>query len=390
MDASRLDCTLPMPLIDDCEMVLDEIRRGHGLLLKLRDLTDEFPLNASAAGSWIVCVRDLVDEVLGSLTEALYMLTSTKPSEETQLFGFMSSHGSRTNPTCGRNDRKRLTGGKRTRRYLQYETKLTKKPHEDDGYVWNKYGQKKIFGARHRRCYYKCSQKTDQCCPATKQVQRSNDEPSMFVVTYIGKHCCQPTIYLSADESTAHDRTSDRPFSITYRKSVNPNYPPMTDSAHHPFPFTNALLENSKNDDPSMFAVTYIRKHCCQPTIYLSADESTAQGRPSDHPFSISFGKSVNPNYPPVTDSALPFTNTLLQHSKNRPAIPQNDIVVYPTEDLKFESPESCWGNGSNICSLNTAAGDNLFGDADGFDFKSFLSQNEDLELLLFNSSCRD
>jgi len=145
----------------------------------------------------------------------------------------------------------------------------------------------------------------------------------MFVVTYIGKHCCQQTIYLSADDdesSTVHDHSSNRPFSITFGKSiVNSNYhplPPMSESAHRPFPFTKKLPQQLK-----------------KPTV------------PQNNAIDV--------------------------------AVPE---VICPT-DLMFENPESSWENDSNY-SLDK----NLFDDVDDFDFKSFWAENEDLELLL-NSS---
>lgn len=41
------------------------------------------------------------------------------------------------------------------------------------------------------RAYYRCTHKS-QGCPATKQVQRSDDDPAVFEVIYRGKHTCVP------------------------------------------------------------------------------------------------------------------------------------------------------------------------------------------------------
>lgn len=62
----------------------------------------------------------------------------------------------------------------------------------DDGYSWRKYGQKDILGAKHPRGYYKCTYRQLQGCLATKQVQRSNDDPNIFNMTYHGSHTCHP------------------------------------------------------------------------------------------------------------------------------------------------------------------------------------------------------
>ncbi|XP_021289025.1 probable WRKY transcription factor 30 [Herrania umbratica] len=60
----------------------------------------------------------------------------------------------------------------------------------DDGFSWRKYGQKDILGAKHPRGYYRCTHRNVQGCLATKQVQRSDDDPTIFEITYRGRHTC--------------------------------------------------------------------------------------------------------------------------------------------------------------------------------------------------------
>ncbi|KAJ8536857.1 hypothetical protein K7X08_035258 [Anisodus acutangulus] len=60
----------------------------------------------------------------------------------------------------------------------------------DDGFSWRKYGQKDILGAKHPRGYYRCTLRHVQGCLATKQVQRSDEDPTIFEVTYRGRHTC--------------------------------------------------------------------------------------------------------------------------------------------------------------------------------------------------------
>ncbi|XP_057818124.1 probable WRKY transcription factor 48 [Cryptomeria japonica] len=60
----------------------------------------------------------------------------------------------------------------------------------DDGHTWRKYGQKDILGAQYPRSYYRCTHKNDLGCQATKQVQRADDDPSVFEITYRGPHTC--------------------------------------------------------------------------------------------------------------------------------------------------------------------------------------------------------
>uniref|UniRef100_A0ACD5Y387 Uncharacterized protein n=1 Tax=Avena sativa TaxID=4498 RepID=A0ACD5Y387_AVESA len=61
---------------------------------------------------------------------------------------------------------------------------------EDDGCSWRKYGQKDILGSPHPRGYYRCTYRKSQGCAATKQVQRAEEDPSLYDVIYNGEHTC--------------------------------------------------------------------------------------------------------------------------------------------------------------------------------------------------------
>ncbi|KAM7511907.1 hypothetical protein LguiB_010782 [Lonicera macranthoides] len=60
----------------------------------------------------------------------------------------------------------------------------------DDGHSWRKYGQKDILGANFPRAYYRCAHRHTQGCLATKQVQKSNEDPSIIEISYKGRHTC--------------------------------------------------------------------------------------------------------------------------------------------------------------------------------------------------------
>ncbi|KAK6250651.1 WRKY domain - like 10 [Theobroma cacao] len=55
-----------------------------------------------------------------------------------------------------------------------------------DPWAWRKYGQKPIKGSPYPRNYYRCS--SSKGCAARKQVERSNFDPNIFIVTYTGDH----------------------------------------------------------------------------------------------------------------------------------------------------------------------------------------------------------
>nr|AZU90767.1 WRKY transcription factor 20 [Siraitia grosvenorii] len=60
----------------------------------------------------------------------------------------------------------------------------------DDGFTWRKYGQKEILGSRFPRGYFRCTHQKLYHCPAKKHVQRLDDDPYTFEVTYRGDHTC--------------------------------------------------------------------------------------------------------------------------------------------------------------------------------------------------------
>ncbi|XP_024156586.1 disease resistance-like protein DSC2 isoform X2 [Rosa chinensis] len=60
----------------------------------------------------------------------------------------------------------------------------------DDGFTWRKYGQKEIMGCRFPRAYYRCNHRNSYNCPATKQVQRLDNDHLTFEVINRGDHTC--------------------------------------------------------------------------------------------------------------------------------------------------------------------------------------------------------
>ncbi|OIT03551.1 PREDICTED: WRKY transcription factor 55 [Nicotiana attenuata] len=60
----------------------------------------------------------------------------------------------------------------------------------EDGYTWRKYGQKEILGSRFPRAYYRCTHQKLYNCLAKKQVQRLDNDPYVFEVTYRSQHTC--------------------------------------------------------------------------------------------------------------------------------------------------------------------------------------------------------
>uniref|UniRef100_A0A0C9S9Q1 TSA: Wollemia nobilis Ref_Wollemi_Transcript_7171_2278 transcribed RNA sequence n=1 Tax=Wollemia nobilis TaxID=56998 RepID=A0A0C9S9Q1_9CONI len=107
---------------------------------------------------------------------------------ESILFSASASPGSKERREISR---KRKSLPRRTIRIPANNSEPGNDVPPDDGYTWRKYGQKDILGAQHPRSYYRCTHKNDLGCQATKQVQRADDDPSFFEITYRGAHTCQ-------------------------------------------------------------------------------------------------------------------------------------------------------------------------------------------------------
>ncbi|KAF5201598.1 Wrky transcription factor [Thalictrum thalictroides] len=80
-------------------------------------------------------------------------------------------------------------GGYKRRKSANSWTRISPNPIED-GHAWRKYGQKEILNTSHPRNYFRCTRKFDQGCQATKQVQKTDEDPPMYQTTYMGHHTC--------------------------------------------------------------------------------------------------------------------------------------------------------------------------------------------------------
>uniref|UniRef100_A0A7N2MN53 WRKY domain-containing protein n=1 Tax=Quercus lobata TaxID=97700 RepID=A0A7N2MN53_QUELO len=56
------------------------------------------------------------------------------------------------------------------------------------------------------RGYYRCTHRRVQGCLATKQVQRSDEDPTVFKITYRGRHTC--ALALSASKTKPVHRSA--------------------------------------------------------------------------------------------------------------------------------------------------------------------------------------
>ncbi|CAL9760071.1 unnamed protein product [Musa acuminata subsp. burmannicoides] len=93
-------------------------------------------------------------------------------------------------------------GGCRRRSHLP--SKIVGSKTLNDGQTWRKYGQKEIQSSKNPRSYFRCTHKFDQGCMAVRQVQRSEEDPSTYLITYLGEHTCRdpamaPQLFSTSD-----------------------------------------------------------------------------------------------------------------------------------------------------------------------------------------------
>ncbi|EYU20127.1 hypothetical protein ABFS82_06G056500 [Erythranthe guttata] len=107
----------------------------------------------------------------------------------------------------------------------------------EDGYTWRKYGQKEILGSTYPRSYYRCTHQKFYECPAKKQVQRLDDDPFTFEVTYRGSHTCHMS---STAPSAALPLPEQQPFPPRTTAAAANAYAPLlpyslpnTNNIHH-------------------------------------------------------------------------------------------------------------------------------------------------------------
>ncbi|GFP86711.1 probable WRKY transcription factor 41 [Phtheirospermum japonicum] len=123
----------------------------------------------------------------------------------------------------------------------------------DDGYSWRKYGQKDILGAKHPRSYYRCTHRAARDCWATKQVQRSDDDPTVFETTYKGIHTCnQSSNVISPQKQEPGDNEQQNQTVLDFKaknlRTDNEDSNIMDMPSHFSFP-TTFLCTNGENEN---------------------------------------------------------------------------------------------------------------------------------------------
>ncbi|KAI3955031.1 hypothetical protein MKW98_005034 [Papaver atlanticum] len=183
----------------------------------------------------------------------------TTGSTESPCWVYRSPRSNCNSSLSGNSDNKRKTVHRWTEQVRACEQTGFTRPIED-GYSWRQYGKKDIVGAKHPRGYSQCAHKNAQDCLAMKQVQRTNENSSIFNVMYRGKHTYFSQLQIENSGTTQKVLRSpsfsfptvSTPIPCIERKSNNNIFTSMT-SDHHfmSYPFSSPYLSPSTSKSNS-------------------------------------------------------------------------------------------------------------------------------------------
>ncbi|KAG8085166.1 hypothetical protein GUJ93_ZPchr0010g10945 [Zizania palustris] len=148
-----------------------------------------------------------VEQILHSISRAMHALHKVSAA------GTCEGSDVQSEVSCGK--RKAADGGAperrpNSRRRTQQSSGLTKiLKNLDDGQAWRKYGQKEIQNSTYPKAYFRCTHKYDQQCVAQRQVQRCDEDPASYRITYIGDHTCRDPAATDVAQHVLHQAVDD-------------------------------------------------------------------------------------------------------------------------------------------------------------------------------------
>ncbi|XP_028790838.1 probable WRKY transcription factor 30 [Neltuma alba] len=210
-------------------------------LLQGRDLARQLQMCVNAPSASPQTPDMLIRGIIAAFDNALALLNSpaAKHPTDSPPFSPLAQHSHKHIQLHEQNSLARWTKQIRISPGMAVESLL------DDGFSWRKYGQKDILGAKFPRGYYRCTHRHTQGCLATKQVQRSDEDPAIMEVNYRGNHTCKlaPSTAPPSQEQlvnlraglrvltenlNASDQTSFASFLLPSTSNVKPDSPDST------------------------------------------------------------------------------------------------------------------------------------------------------------------
>ncbi|KAM0822608.1 hypothetical protein ACQ4PT_071392 [Festuca glaucescens] len=185
-------------------------------------------------------IREIAAEILRCCDRALAALHHGGVADDGD--GGRKRKSGATAQTRLRNKRARASGGEAAARRVE------KKWTAEDGFIWRKYGQKEILNSKHPRLYFRCTYKDDSGCPATRQVQLSEEDPSLFVITYFGHHTCCADVAAAA-ASEVNDLGETHPFVINFGSTSSDDCGGQSDTSSRSSSRNGCLLEGGNGEE---------------------------------------------------------------------------------------------------------------------------------------------
>ncbi|KAH1085613.1 hypothetical protein AAZX31_07G055700 [Glycine max] len=326
-----------------CEQVglIDELMQGKELA---KQLCDHLLVSSSSSSSSHETNEVLIEKILSTYEKALAMLNCKADVGESKAKNgsMMDSHCPLTNGSPKSEVLEPEVKNKNVFKKRKTMSKLTEQvkvrlgtAHEgslDDGYSWRKYGQKDILGAKFPRGYYRCTYRNVQGCLATKQVQKSDEDPMICEITYKGRHTCSQAGHLNKTVAPPSKRkvnflgankhqTHQIKNQIQQEKIEQPPETFFTfgssglevkiedmDHKEDMFPsfcFSSPLKEGSENgDNNSLFSYTMMENNLMEnfsPT-FISPTSSDIESNIFYHWGSTGIGQSVQSSESDITD----------------------------------------------------------------------------------------
>ncbi|KAJ9556037.1 hypothetical protein OSB04_010651 [Centaurea solstitialis] len=244
--------------------LINELTQGKELAYQLKNHLDK-TMSAEPC-------EFLVEKILSSYEKALSMLNWGSAFDEISQRAQLSDPQDSPHH-CNKNVfKKRKTMAKWSEQVKVCSGTMVEGP-LSDGYSWRKYGQKDILGANHPRAYYRCTHRNIQGCLATKQVQRSDEDSSVFEVTYRGRHTCIQAAQLSKaleKKPKKEEEQEEEAF-----QDVKPTQKMHFDRAFS-FKMNKGMNASEEGACPSFsFPSTPIETEKLENLIYLGCDSTT-------------------------------------------------------------------------------------------------------------------
>ncbi|CAH8386988.1 unnamed protein product [Eruca vesicaria subsp. sativa] len=160
------------------KLVINELEQGRELAKRLMsNLKDTSSVESN---------KTLISEILSIYQNAISRLSS-KEGDKNIILKRSRDIDDKDSKNMFK---KRKVSEKKTEKVSFFVGAGQEKGSIDDGYCWRKYGQKEIHGSINPRGYFRCTHRFTQKCLAVKQVQKSDRDPSIFEVKYVGSHTC--------------------------------------------------------------------------------------------------------------------------------------------------------------------------------------------------------